>query len=118
MKTNIGHLEAAAGIAGFIKAALSVQHAQIPPNLNFSKWNPAIDPAPTRLYVPTELADWPDSGRSAPAAVSSFGLGGTNAHVVLEQAPNRFRPRRPPRITTGALGQDGRPGRVVGEDPR
>ena len=87
VKTNIGHLEAAAGIAGFIKAALSVQHAQIPPNLNFSKWNPAIDPAPTRLYVPTELADWPDSDGPRRAAVSSFGLGGTNAHVVLEQGP-------------------------------
>ena len=87
VKTNIGHLEAAAGIAGFIKAALSVQHGQIPPNLNFTKWNPAIDPAPTRLYVPTELADWPQTEGPRRAAVSSFGLGGTNAHVVLEQGP-------------------------------
>jgi len=87
VKTNIGHLEAAAGIAGFIKAALSVQHGQIPPNLNFTKWNPAIDPAPTRLYVPTELTDWPQTEGPRRAAVSSFGLGGTNAHVVLEQGP-------------------------------
>ena len=87
VKTNIGHLEAAAGVAGFIKAALAVQHGQIPPNLNFTKWNPAIDPTPTRLYVPTELADWPETDGPRRAAVSSFGLGGTNAHVVLEQGP-------------------------------
>jgi phthiocerol/phenolphthiocerol synthesis type-I polyketide synthase D len=101
VKTNIGHLEAAAGIAGFIKAALSVQHGQIPPNLNFTKWNPAIDPAPTRLYVPTELADWPQTEGPRRAAVSSFGLGGTNAHVVLEQGPSpsprQLRHRRSPR---------------------
>ena len=85
VKTNFGHLEAAAGIAGFIKAALSVQRAQIPPNLNFSQWNPAIDPSPTRLFVPTELSPWPAEEGPRRAAVSSFGIGGTNAHVVIEQ---------------------------------
>ncbi len=104
VKTNIGHLEAAAGIAGFIKAALAVQHGQIPPNLNFTKWNPAIDPSPTRLYVPTELADWPDSDGPRRAAVSSFGLGGTNAHVVLEQGPEPVPAETPgPAITTLVL---------------
>src|SRR5271156_139373 len=88
VKTNIGHLEAAAGIAGFIKAALSVQRGQIPPNLHFSQWNPAIDPSPTRLFVPTELSPWPAEEGPRRAAVSSFGLGGTNAHVVLEQGPD------------------------------
>ena len=88
VKTNIGHLEAAAGIAGFIKAALAVQRGQIPPNLHFSQWNPAIDPSPTRLFVPTDLAPWPDCDGPRRAAVSSFGLGGTNAHVVLEQGPD------------------------------
>ncbi len=88
VKTNIGHLEAAAGIAGFIKAALSVQRGQIPPNLHFSKWNPAIDPSPTRLFVPTEMTPWPAAEGPRRAAVSSFGLGGTNAHVVLEQGPD------------------------------
>jgi phthiocerol/phenolphthiocerol synthesis type-I polyketide synthase D len=87
VKTNIGHLEAAAGIAGFIKAALSVQRGQIPPNLHFSQWNPAIDPSPTRLFVPTELSSWPADEGPRRAAVSSFGLGGTNAHVVIEQGP-------------------------------
>ena len=88
VKTNIGHLEAAAGIAGFIKAALAVQRGQIPPNLHFSQWNPAIDPSPTRLFVPTDLAPWPACEGPRRAAVSSFGLGGTNAHVVLEQGPD------------------------------
>ena len=88
VKTNMGHLEAAAGIAGFVKAALSVQRGQIPPNLHFSQWNPAIDPAPTRLFVPTELRPWPTEDGPRRAAVSSFGLGGTNAHVVLEQGPD------------------------------
>src|SRR6201996_8775964 len=88
VKSNFGHLEAAAGIAGFIKAALSVQRAQVPPNLNFSQWNPAIDPSPTRLFVPTELGPWPAEEGPRRAAVSSFGIGGTNAHVVIEQGPD------------------------------
>jgi phthiocerol/phenolphthiocerol synthesis type-I polyketide synthase D len=88
VKTNIGHLEAAAGIAGFIKAALAVQRGQIPPNLHFSQWNPAIDPSPTRLFVPTDLVPWPAYEGPRRAAVSSFGIGGTNAHVVLEQGPD------------------------------
>ncbi len=87
VKSNFGHLEAAAGIAGFIKAALSVQRAQIPPNLHFSQWNPSIDPKPTRLFVPTELSPWPAEEGPRRAAVSSFGIGGTNAHVVVEQGP-------------------------------
>ena len=88
VKSNFGHLEAAAGIAGFIKAALSVQRAQIPPNLNFVQWNPAIDPSPTRLFVPTELSPWPAEEGPRRAAISSFGIGGTNAHVVIEQGPD------------------------------
>jgi phthiocerol/phenolphthiocerol synthesis type-I polyketide synthase B len=90
VKTNIGHTEAAAGIAGFIKAALAVQRAKVPPNLHFSQWNPAIDAASTRFFVPTENAAWPAGEGQAGArraAVSSFGLGGTNAHVIIEQGP-------------------------------
>ncbi|MGH3969999.1 MAG: beta-ketoacyl synthase N-terminal-like domain-containing protein, partial [Mycobacterium sp.] len=86
VKTNIGHLEAAAGIAGFIKTVLAVGHNEIPPNLHFQRWNPAIDPSATRFFVPTEVTPWPATGPKR-AAVSSFGFGGTNAHVVVEQAP-------------------------------
>jgi phthiocerol/phenolphthiocerol synthesis type-I polyketide synthase D len=88
VKTNMGHLEAAAGIAGFIKAVLAIQRGKIPPNLNFKQWNPAIDPSATRLFVPTDLVPWPDCQGPRRAGVSSFGLGGTNAHVVLEQGPD------------------------------
>ncbi|MEW5809831.1 MAG: type I polyketide synthase [Actinomycetota bacterium] len=87
VKTNMGHLEAAAGIAGFIKTVLTLAHGTIAPNLNFDKWNPQIDPKPTRLYVPTEAKPWPASDHPRRAAVSSFGFSGTNAHIVLEQGP-------------------------------
>lgn len=67
VKTNLGHLEAAAGVAGFIKAVLTVERGQIPPSLHFSRWNPAIDAATTRLFVPTDTAPWPDCpARGAP----------------------------------------------------
>jgi phthiocerol/phenolphthiocerol synthesis type-I polyketide synthase D len=88
VKTNFGHLEAAAGIAGFIKAVLALRHAHVPPNLNFAQWNPAIDHSSTRLFVPTESAPWPEHQGPRRAAVSSFGMGGTNAHIVLEQGPD------------------------------
>ncbi len=87
VKTNFGHLEAAAGVAGFIKAVLALQHGQIPPNLNFTRWNPAIDPGTTRLFIPTETTPWSDIPGPRRAGVSSFGIGGTNSHLVLEQAP-------------------------------
>ncbi|WP_197281355.1 MULTISPECIES: type I polyketide synthase, partial [unclassified Mycobacterium] len=87
VKTNIGHLEAASGVAGFIKAVLAVQRGQIPPNLHFSQWNPAIDASSTRLFVPVENIEWPSDSGPRRAAVSSFGLGGTNAHAIIEQGP-------------------------------
>ena len=87
VKTNLGHLEAAAGVAGFIKAVLVLERGQIPPNLNFSRWNPAIDASATRFRVPTDMAPWPESPGPRRAGVSSFGISGTNAHVVLEQGP-------------------------------
>ena len=87
VKTNIGHLEAAAGIAGLIKTALALHHRAIPPTLHFSKPNPhvAFDTLPLRVQV--ALEPLPENGRRAIAGVSSFGFGGTNAHVVLEEAP-------------------------------
>jgi phthiocerol/phenolphthiocerol synthesis type-I polyketide synthase E len=87
VKTNIGHLGAAAGIAGLIKAVLALEHRQIPPSLHFEQPNPLIDFAAGPFRVPTALADWPASGHPRRAAISAFGIGGTNAHVVLEEAP-------------------------------
>ncbi|NBE83206.1 amino acid adenylation domain-containing protein [Micromonospora rubida] len=86
VKTNIGHLDAAAGIAGLIKTVLAVQHGVIPPNLHFTRPHPEIDLAGGPFHVPTKARDWPQAARRV-AGVSSFGLGGTNAHVVVEQPP-------------------------------
>jgi phthiocerol/phenolphthiocerol synthesis type-I polyketide synthase A len=88
IKSNLGHLEAAAGVAGFIKAVLAVQHGHIPPNLDFEAPNPHIPFKDARLKVVAEGTDWPPTGRPRRAGVSSFGFGGTNAHVVLEQGPD------------------------------
>ena len=85
VKTNLGHTEAAAGIAGFIKTVLAVQRGQIPPNQRFESPNPHIPFADLRMKVVDTQTDWPDAGRPRRAGVSSFGFGGTNAHVVLEQ---------------------------------
>lgn len=85
VKTNIGHLEAAAGIAGLIKAVLCLQHRRIPPNLHFSQLNPHIDFDGTPFVIPTDVVDWQSGDLPRVAGVSSFGFGGTNAHVVLEE---------------------------------
>ncbi|MFE6199403.1 type I polyketide synthase [Streptomyces sp. NPDC057838] len=87
VKTNIGHLGAAAGIAGLIKAVLALEHRQIPPSLHFDRPNPLIDFDASPFRVPTALEDWPAGDHPRRAAVSAFGIGGTNAHVVLEEAP-------------------------------
>lgn len=96
VKTNIGHLDSAAGIAGFIKTVLVLQHKQIPPSLNFETPNPRIDFANTPFYVNTKLSEWrvPASAHNQEmqrrrAGVSSFGIGGTNAHVILEEWPEQ-----------------------------
>lgn len=86
VKTNIGHLDAAAGVAGLIKTALALKHKQIPPSLNFEKANPQIDFANSPFYVNTTLSRWEANGSTRRAGVSSFGLGGTNAHLILEEA--------------------------------
>jgi acyl transferase domain-containing protein len=88
VKSNIGHLDAAAGVAGLIKAALSLKYKQIPASLHFSEPNPEIDFTAGPFYVNTVLKDWQRIGNiPLRAGVSSFGIGGTNAHVVLEEAP-------------------------------
>ena len=88
VKPSLGHLDAAAGIAGFIKAVLAVQRGRIPANLNFENPNPHIPFDNLRLKVVDEPTDWPATGQPRRAGVSSFGFGGTNAHVVVEQRPD------------------------------
>ena len=87
-KTNIGHLDAAAGVTGLIKTVLALKHKQLPPSLNFTEPNPKIDFAGSPFFVNTALRDWERNGTPRRAGVSSFGIGGTNAHVVLEEAPS------------------------------
>ncbi len=87
VKTNIGHLDPAAGIAGLIKTVLALKHKLLPPSLYFQSPNPKIDFANSPFYVNTQLAEWRTGGWPRRAGVSSFGIGGTNAHVVLEEAP-------------------------------
>ena len=87
VKTNIGHLEQTAGLAALIKAALALKNGKIPPSLNFRSPNPKIDFAASPFFVNTQCRDWPAGDRPRFAAVNSLGLGGTNAFVVLEQAP-------------------------------
>ncbi len=87
LKTNIGHLDAAAGIAGLIKAVLSLEREKIPPNLHFDEPNPRIDWLACPLKVPVEPHAWPRGEKVRHAGVSSFGFSGTNSHVVLAEAP-------------------------------
>jgi phthiocerol/phenolphthiocerol synthesis type-I polyketide synthase B len=87
VKSNLGHLEAAAGMAGLIKTVLAVQRASIPGNLHFHNPNPHIPFDQLRLKVVAEQQEWPHTRRPRRAGVSSFGFGGTNAHAVIEQAP-------------------------------
>src|SRR6185369_11152104 len=96
VKTNIGHLDAAAGVAGLIKTVLALEHRQIPPSLHFHEPNPQIDFAASPFYVNTALTEWTAGQGPRRAGLSSFGIGGTNAHAVLEEAPPPA-PTSPPR---------------------
>jgi phthiocerol/phenolphthiocerol synthesis type-I polyketide synthase E len=87
VKSNIGHVDAAAGIAGLIKTVLALRHREIPPTLHFQRPNPQVDFGSTPFYVNDGLRAFPDRGAPLRAGVSSFGIGGTNVHVVLEEAP-------------------------------
>ncbi len=87
VKTNVGHLDAAAGITGLIKTVLALKHKLLPPSLHFEQSNPQIDLENSPFYVNTTLSEWKTNGIPRRAGVSSFGIGGTNAHVVLEEAP-------------------------------
>jgi amino acid adenylation domain-containing protein len=87
VKSNLGHLDAAAGVAGLIKAVLALKHEEIPPSLHFSTPNPKLELDSSPFFVPTRAVPWPAGVAPRRAGVSSFGIGGTNAHVVLEEAP-------------------------------
>ncbi|MEV4383069.1 SDR family NAD(P)-dependent oxidoreductase [Streptosporangium sp. NPDC049644] len=87
VKSNLGHTESAAGVTGFVKAVLCLWHGLVPPNLHFDQWNPTIPGEDSRFFVPTGLSPWPAKTATRLASLSSFGMSGTNAHAVLEQAP-------------------------------
>lgn len=89
LKSNLGHMDAAAGVGGFIKTALSLHHRKIPASLHYKNPNPGIDFSGSPLFVNTVLRDWANDKYPLRAGVSSFGIGGTNAHVILEEAPVR-----------------------------
>ncbi|MCC5666136.1 acyltransferase domain-containing protein [Nostoc sp. CHAB 5784] len=87
VKSNVGHLNTAAGVTGLIKTVLALKYKQIPPSLHFEKPNPEIDFANSPFYVNTKLSEWQTNAIPRRAGVSSFGIGGTNAHLILEEAP-------------------------------
>ncbi len=94
VKSNIGHLEAAAGIAGLIKVVLCLQHRQIPPNLHLQTINPRINLERIPATIPTKVQPWNSSNRPRVAGVSSFGFSGTNAHVIVAEPPKKESPTR------------------------
>ena len=102
VKTNLGHLESASGIAGFIKTVLTVQHGYIPQHLHFTELTPNAVEGASKFTIAADGMDWPAVGRARRAGVSSFGVSGTNAHVVVEQAPTPepVAPQPEPVITT------------------
>jgi acyl transferase domain-containing protein len=89
VKTNIGHLDTASGVAGLIKTVLALKHKLIPPSLHFQRPNPMIDFANSPFYVNAQLSEWAAGPTARRAGVSSLGIGGTNAHVIVEEAPQR-----------------------------
>ncbi|WP_205877192.1 type I polyketide synthase [Mycobacterium camsae] len=108
VKTNLGHLEAAAGIAGFIKTVLALGHRYIPRHLNFRQLTPHVSEGVSRMSIAAAGLDWPVTERPRRAGVSSFGVSGTNAHVVLEQAPDSVAPQptsHPPVTTLVVAGK-------------
>jgi acyl transferase domain-containing protein/acyl carrier protein len=98
VKSNIGHLDAAAGVAGLIKAALCVERKMLPPTLHFEKPNPVIDFKNSPVYVQDRLSEWNPAEGTCRAGVSAFGIGGTNAHLILEEVP-QVQPSGPSRAS-------------------
>ncbi|WP_165990169.1 polyketide synthase, partial [Streptomyces sp. YIM 98790] len=109
VKTNIGHLEGAAGVAGLLKAVLSIRHRTLPPSLHFVSPGPDIPLAELNLEVVTAAREWPEPDARLVAGVSSFGVGGTNCHLVLAEPPRAAG-------TSGPAGTSGRAGAGTGEE--
>uniref|UniRef100_UPI000A90EE71 type I polyketide synthase n=1 Tax=Streptomyces rimosus TaxID=1927 RepID=UPI000A90EE71 len=105
LKSNIGHTEPASGIAGLLKTIVSLRHGRVPATLHFRRWNPQIDADGSRLFVPTGCRPWPVEDGPRLAAVTSYGVGGTNAHVIVEQAPTPVSAR-----ATGTARENGHQG--------
>jgi amino acid adenylation domain-containing protein len=92
VKSNLGHLDAAAGVSGLIKTVLALKHKELPPSLHYQTPNPKIDFANSPFYVNNKLKKWETNGLPRRAGVSSFGMGGTNAHLVVQEAPETTAP--------------------------
>jgi amino acid adenylation domain-containing protein len=90
VKTNVGHLDTAAGVTGLIKTVLAIKHKMLPPTLHFEQSNPQIDFTNSPFFVNNKLSEWKSNGAPRRAGVSSFGIGGTNAHIILEEAPEQL----------------------------
>jgi iturin family lipopeptide synthetase A len=104
VKTNVGHLDAAAGVTSIIKTVMALKHRLLPPSLHYQTPNPKIDFENSPFYVVSELTPWESNGTPLRAGVSSFGIGGTNAHVILEEAPTP-----PPALNQGGHDSDAPP---------
>jgi acyl transferase domain-containing protein/SAM-dependent methyltransferase len=115
VKTNIGHLEAAAGIAGLIKTILALDRGQIPPHLHFREMNPRIDWGGLEVRIPVGLMEWPRGPKRRLAGVSSFGFSGANAHVIVEEAPQRPFPDPGTDRPAHVLALSARTGSALGE---
>ncbi|MDQ3275860.1 MAG: SDR family NAD(P)-dependent oxidoreductase, partial [Actinomycetota bacterium] len=102
VKTNVGHLLNAAGMPSLVKVVLSLQHRQLPASLHYAKPSPEFDLASAGFEVVTELREWTVAGGPLRAGINSFGFGGTNVHVILEEAPRESRPAEAPKRTPGA----------------